>query len=60
MNIRISFPRRNRLTIKWWRCPKESSENAVFNDIEKDLLGELEIISMGSAATALSTIIGKK
>ncbi|GAA0121420.1 MAG: flagellar motor switch phosphatase FliY [Clostridium argentinense] len=41
-------------------APKESSEKEVFNDIEKDLLGEVGNISMGSAATALSTIIGKK
>ncbi|URZ06263.1 flagellar motor switch phosphatase FliY [Clostridium felsineum] len=30
------------------------------NDIEKDLLGEIGNISMGSASTALSTIIGQK
>ena len=43
--------------------PKESEkekEKEVLSDIEKDLLGEVGNISMGSAATALSTIIGKK
>lgn len=41
-------------------APKTTSDKNVFNDIEKDLLGEVGNISMGSAATALSTIIGKK
>lgn len=40
--------------------PKTTSDKNVFSDIEKDLLGEVGNISMGSAATALSTIIGKK
>ena len=38
----------------------EDIEQEVLTDIEKDLLGEVGNISMGSAATALSTIIGKK
>lgn len=38
----------------------EDTEQEVLTDIEKDLLGEVGNISMGSAATALSTIIGKK
>ena len=37
-----------------------SEDREVFSDIEKDLLGEVGNISMGSAATALSTIIGRK
>lgn len=37
-----------------------SEEREVFSDIERDLLGEVGNISMGSAATALSTIIGRK
>ncbi|WP_291580726.1 flagellar motor switch phosphatase FliY [Clostridium sp. UBA6640] len=41
-------------------APKTTSDKNIFNDIEKDLLGEVGNISMGSAATALSTIIGKK
>lgn len=40
--------------------PETTSDKNVFSDIEKDLLGEVGNISMGSAATALSTIIGKK
>ncbi|MGL4730130.1 MAG: flagellar motor switch phosphatase FliY [Clostridium sp.] len=41
--------------------PTESGEEKeVLSDVEKDLLGEVGNISMGSAATALSTIIGKK
>ncbi|WP_234119585.1 flagellar motor switch phosphatase FliY [Clostridium hydrogenum] len=34
--------------------------NEILNDIEKDLLGEIGNISMGSASTALSTIIGQQ
>lgn len=41
-------------------APKTTGDKNIFNDIEKDLLGEVGNISMGSAATALSTIIGKK
>ncbi|KHD38358.1 flagellar motor switch protein [Clostridium acetobutylicum] len=44
--------------------PEEQKENTAsdndLNDIEKDLLGEIGNISMGSASTALSTIIGQK
>lgn len=47
--------------------PEEKKEDATneknendLNDIEKDLLGEIGNISMGSASTALSTIIGQK
>ncbi|PJI09818.1 MULTISPECIES: flagellar motor switch phosphatase FliY [Clostridium] len=45
--------------------PEEQKEDTAnddngLNDIEKDLLGEIGNISMGSASTALSTIIGQK
>lgn len=33
---------------------------SILNDMEKDALGELGNISMGSAATAISTILGKR
>lgn len=36
------------------------SDNSILTDIEKDVLGEVGNISMGSAATALSDMIGKK
>lgn len=35
-------------------------EAELLSDLEKDLLGEVGNISMGSAATALSTIVGQK
>jgi len=37
-----------------------SVDEEVLSDIEKDLLGEVGNISMGSASTALSTIIGQQ
>lgn len=36
------------------------AEAELLSDLEKDLLGEVGNISMGSAATALSTIVGQK
>lgn len=36
------------------------TEAELLSDLEKDLLGEVGNISMGSAATALSTIVGQK
>lgn len=39
---------------------ESSNENAVITDVERDILGEIGNISMGSASTALSTIIGQK
>lgn len=36
------------------------SDTVILTDIEKDVLGEVGNISMGSAATALSDMIGKK
>lgn len=38
----------------------EESSEEILPDIEKDLLGEIGNISMGSASTALSTIIGQQ
>lgn len=37
----------------------ESSDTEILSDIEKDILGEVGNISMGSASTALSTIISQ-
>ena len=37
-----------------------NSDSAVLTDVERDVLGEVGNISMGSAATALSDMIGKK
>ncbi len=46
------------------QTPSEASESEVelptLSDIEKDLLGEIGNISMGSASTALSTIINQQ
>jgi len=39
---------------------KEENRDDVLSDIEKDLLGEIGNISMGSASTALSTIINQQ
>jgi flagellar motor switch protein FliN/FliY len=39
---------------------KEEKRDDVLSDIEKDLLGEIGNISMGSASTALSTIINQQ
>lgn len=39
---------------------EEKVEEIVLSDIEKDLLGEIGNISMGSASTALSTIISQQ
>ncbi|MGE5628635.1 MAG: flagellar motor switch phosphatase FliY [Solirubrobacterales bacterium] len=39
--------------------PAAEAEETGLSDIEKDLLGEVGNISMGSASTALSTIIGQ-
>ncbi|EQB88538.1 flagellar motor switch protein FliN/FliY [Clostridium punense] len=39
---------------------KAPTEVEQLSDLEKDLLGEVGNISMGSAATALSTIVGQK
>ncbi|MCY6370428.1 flagellar motor switch phosphatase FliY [Clostridium ganghwense] len=39
---------------------KSNSESDTISDIERDLLGEIGNISMGSASTALSTIIGQQ
>lgn len=36
------------------------NKKIVLNDLEKDAIGELGNISMGSAATAISTIVGKR
>lgn len=38
----------------------ESNSDEILTDIEKDLLGEIGNISMGSASTALSTIISQQ
>lgn len=38
---------------------QKSNENEDLTEIEKDILGEIGNISMGSASTALSTIIGQ-
>ncbi|MDP4176929.1 MAG: flagellar motor switch phosphatase FliY [Bacillota bacterium] len=38
----------------------ESQPEEGFSDLEKDLLGEIGNISMGSASTALSTILGQQ
>ncbi len=38
----------------------EASEIAVLNDIEKDTLGEISNICMGTCATTLSTLLGKR
>ena len=38
----------------------EMTKDFVLTDIEKDVVGEIANICMGSAATALSTILGKK
>ena len=38
---------------------QKNNENEDLTDIEKDILGEIGNISMGSASTALSTIIGQ-
>ena len=38
----------------------EMTKDFVLTDIEKDAVGEIANICMGSAATALSTILGKK
>lgn len=38
----------------------ENTASETIDDMEKDVLGELANISMGSAATALSSLIGKK
>lgn len=40
--------------------PKETVQEEALEDIEKDLLGEIGNISMGSASTALSTIINQQ
>ena len=40
--------------------PSESELEHVISDIEKDALGEIGNISMGSAATTLSTLLGHK
>lgn len=37
----------------------ESKQKAELSDLEKDLLGEVGNISMGTAATALSAVVGK-
>lgn len=37
-----------------------TEDNSALTDIQKDILGEIGNISMGSAATALSDMIGKK
>lgn len=39
---------------------QQDASGIVLTDVEKDLLGEVGNISMGSAATALSDMIGKK
>lgn len=39
---------------------KETGKNDILSDIEKDMLGEIGNISMGSASTALSTIINQQ
>lgn len=39
---------------------KEGSRDDLLSDIEKDLLGEIGNISMGSASTALSTVINQQ
>ncbi|AGK97800.1 flagellar motor switch phosphatase FliY [Clostridium pasteurianum] len=39
---------------------EEIEKNDILSDIEKDMLGEIGNISMGSAATALSTIINQQ
>jgi flagellar motor switch protein FliN/FliY len=39
--------------------PSEEPEIPELSDVEKDLLGEIGNISMGSASTALSTILGQ-
>lgn len=36
------------------------NKKTILNDLEKDAIGELGNISMGSAATAISTIVGKR
>jgi flagellar motor switch protein FliN/FliY len=38
----------------------EENNNNIINDVEKDALGEVANISMGTAATTLSTLLGKK
>lgn len=40
--------------------PSEEQSMPELSDVEKDLLGEIGNISMGSASTALSTIIGQQ
>ena len=40
--------------------PSENTKPDVLSDIEKDLLGEVGNISMGSASTALSTIVNQQ
>ncbi len=41
--------------------PKDDPQNALsLSEMEKDAIGELGNISMGSAATAISTLLGKK
>ncbi len=40
--------------------PSENTKPEVLSDIEKDLLGEIGNISMGSASTALSTIVNQQ
>ena len=39
---------------------EETEKNDILSDIEKDMLGEIGNISMGSASTALSTIINQQ
>ena len=41
-------------------APSEQNLEGVISDIEKDALGEIGNISMGSAATTLSTLLGQK
>ena len=41
-------------------APSESDLGDIISDIEKDALGEIGNISMGSAATTLSTLLGHK
>lgn len=41
-------------------APEAAAETVILNDIEKDALGELGNISMGSAATTLSILLGRR
>ena len=39
---------------------KENKNTVIFADDEKDAIGEIGNISMGTAATTLSTLLGQK